>query len=302
MNELFKNCHLCPRDCGVNRYEKMGFCKAGAEVNIAKVSLHPWEEPCLIGEKGAGTIFFSHCNLRCVFCQNHEISAGGKGKAVSISRLAEIFIEQQARGAAVIDLVTPAHYAPQIAEALKIAKGQGLAIPVAYNTNAYEKIETIELFRGLVDIFLPDLKYRQEKSAKDYSLAPNYFTVATSAIKKMYDLVGKFKINADGLMEKGVIVRHLVLPGMRHESMEIVRYLHEEYGDDIYLSLMNQYTPMYKAKEMPPLNRRLTTFEYESVVDFASSLGMKNVYVQERRAASEEYVPDFDFSGVDKED
>ena len=292
------NCNLCPRRCGANRTQRAGFCGAKDLVRIALVSLHQWEEPCLVGERGAGTVFFSYCNLRCAYCQNHEISHSGKGVEVSQERLAEIFLEQQARGAATLDLVTPTHYVPQIIAALDMAREQGFDLPVVYNSSGYETVETIEALRGYVDIFLPDLKYMSAESGGEYSAAADYFSHASMAIKKMVELTGTVQFADNGQMEKGVLVRHMVLPGHRHESMELMKWLWENFGRTIQVSLMNQYTPMYKAAEHKKINRRLTTFEYESVVDYVLDLGMENVYVQERRSASEEYVPDFNGAGV----
>ncbi len=294
------NCTLCPRRCGVDRAERAGFCGAGMQARIALVSLHPWEEPCLTGEKGAGTVFFSYCNLRCCYCQNHEISHGGKGTEVSDARLAEIFLEQQARGAATLDLVTPTHYVPQILHALSLAKEKGFHLPVVYNSSGYETVETIEALRGSVDIFLPDLKYAEKESAREYSAAPDYFPVAQAAIRQMVAQAGPVQFAEDGHMIRGVLVRHMVLPGHRHESMKLLDWLWQTFGDTIQISLMNQYTPMYHADAHKPLNRRLTTFEYESVVDHAMALGITHCYVQERRAASKEYVPQFDGRGVEK--
>lgn len=294
------NCNLCPRRCGANRTQRAGFCGARDKVRIALVSLHQWEEPCLVGEQGAGTVFFSYCNLRCAYCQNHEISHGGKGMEVSTERLVEIFLEQQARGAATLDLVTPTHYVPQIIAALDMAREQGFDLPVVYNSSGYETVETIEALRGYVDIFLPDLKYMSAESGGEYSAAADYFSYASAAIKKMVELTGPVEFSADGQMKKGVLVRHMVLPGHRHESMELMKWLWENFGRTIQVSLMNQYTPMYKAAEHKKINRRLTTFEYESVVDYVLDLGMENVYVQERRSASEEYVPEFNGAGVFK--
>ena len=296
------NCNLCPRRCGVDRTQRAGFCGAGDKIRIALVSLHQWEEPCLVGERGAGTVFFSYCNLRCVYCQNHEISHGGKGTEVSVERLAEIFLEQQARGAATLDLVTPTHYVPQIIAALDRAKGKGFALPVVYNSSGYETAETIDALRGYVDIFLPDLKYKEENSGSEYSAAADYFACASAAIRKMVEIAGPVQFTGDGQLKKGVLVRHMILPGHRHESMDIVKWLWETFGENIQVSLMSQYTPMYKASEHKKINRRLTTFEYESVVDYALELGLENAYVQERRSASEEYVPDFNGAGVQAED
>ena len=292
------NCRLCPRDCGVDRYKGTGFCGAGDKARVALVSLHPWEEPCLTGEKGAGTVFFSYCSLRCCFCQNHEISHGGKGEEVTEERLAEIFLEQQERGAATLDLVTPTHYVPQIISALGLARAKGFSLPVVYNSSAYEKVETIEALQGMVDIYLPDLKYFSGESARAYSEAKDYPEVAKAAIRAMFQQVGPLQFREDGSLESGVIVRHMVLPGHRRESMEILDWLWQEFGDEVQLSLMSQYTPMYRAGEHKKLSRRLTTFEYDSVVEHALKLGITRCYIQERRAASEEYVPEFDGRGV----
>lgn len=294
------NCNLCPRRCGVNRTMSVGFCGAGDKVRIALVSLHQWEEPCLVGAKGAGTVFFSYCSLRCVYCQNHAISHGGQGVEVTTERLAEIFLEQQARGAATLDLVTPTHYVPQIIAALDIAKARGLTLPVVYNSSAYENVETIEALKGYVDIYLPDMKYMSAASGKEYSAAADYFAAASAAITCMVEQVGPVQFAVDGQLRRGVLVRHMVLPGHRHESMNIVKWLWETFGKTVQVSLMNQYTPMYKAAEHKPLNRRLTTFEYDSVVDYALQLGMENAYIQERRSASAEFVPDFNGAGVAK--
>lgn len=295
---MIENCMLCPRRCGVDRRESVGFCGAGALARIALVSLHHWEEPCLTGDNGAGTVFFSYCNLRCCFCQNHEISHGGKGVEVTDERLAELFLEQQQRGAATLDLVTPTHYVPQIIHALDMARTKGFRLPVVYNSGAYETVETIESLRDYVDVFLPDLKYIEAASAKEYSQAEDYFPVASAAIRRMVEIAGSLQFDEDGQLRRGVLVRHLVLPGHRHESMRVLDWLWQTFGDTIQISLMNQYTPMYKAAEHKGMNRRLTTFEYESVVNHAVDLGITNCYVQEGQTASEKFVPTFDNRGV----
>ena len=295
---MIENCMLCPRRCGVDRRESVGFCGAGALARIALVSLHHWEEPCLTGDNGAGTVFFSYCNLRCCFCQNHEISHGGKGVEVTDERLAELFMEQQQRGAATLDLVTPTHYVPQIIHALDMARTKGFRLPVVYNSGAYETVETIESLRDYVDVFLPDLKYIEAASAKEYSQAEDYFPVASAAIRRMVEIAGSLQFDEDGQLRRGVLVRHLVLPGHRHESMRVLDWLWQTFGDTIQISLMNQYTPMYKAAEHKGMNRRLTTFEYESVVNHAVDLGITNCYVQEGQTASEKFVPTFDNRGV----
>ena len=292
------NCELCPRRCKVNRYEKFGFCNSSDKLKISLVSLHQWEEPCLTGENGAGTIFFTNCNLKCVYCQNYKISQQNYGVEIEIERLAEIFLEQQSRGAANIELVTPTHFVPQIIESLKIAKSNGLKLPVVYNSNAYENLETVELLKNYVDIFLPDLKYFYDETAIEYSSAPKYFETAAAAITKMFELVGEIDFDSNGQLKRGLIVRHLILPNHRHESMKIVEWLYKNFGDKIYISLMNQYTPIFKSAQYKKLNRRLTTFEYDSVINFALELGVKNCYMQIGKTASENFVPNFDLSGI----
>lgn len=298
MKKLLESCELCPRRCKVDRKKSSGFCGAGEKVHVALVSLHKWEEPCLVGKNGAGTIFFSHCNLKCVFCQNFRISHEGFGKEISVERLAEIFIEQQNRGAANVELVTPTHYVPQICAAIDIAKNCGLKIPVVYNSNAYENLETLDLLKNRVDIFLPDLKYFSDELSKNYSNAPNYFEVATEAIKKMFKFVGENKFNSQGLMTRGVIVRHLILPNARHDSIKIIDWLYKTFGDKIFFSLMNQYTPMFRAGDYKKISRRLTSFEYKSVVNHAVELGIKNCFIQTSGAVGENFVPDFNLKNI----
>ena len=296
--DLLNSCQLCPRNCKINRTEKIGFCGASNKIRVALVSLHKWEEPCLVGERGAGTVFFSHCNLKCVYCQNFKISSEGYGEEISINRLADIFIEQQRRGAANIELVTPTHYVPQICAALDVAKNNGLKIPVVYNTNSYENLSTLELLRNRVDIFLPDLKYFDDDAAKNFSNAPNYFQVATAAIKKMFEITGENKFDSSGKMIRGVIVRHLILPNYRRDSMKILDWLYKNFGDKIFISLMNQYTPLFRAGELKKINRRLTTFEYDSVVNYAVDIGIENCYIQIGKTADEKFIPNFNGGGV----
>ncbi|MBR2214170.1 MAG: radical SAM protein [Selenomonadaceae bacterium] len=296
--KILAACRLCPRRCGVNRYKRRGFCGADALAEVALATLHPWEEPCLVGEKGAWAVFFAHCSLRCVYCQNHEISQERDGVPVSVERLAQIFLAAEREGAATLDLVSPTHYLPQLLTALDMAKKDGLSLPVVYNSGGYEELASLDMLRGKIDIFLPDLKYREEASAAEYSGAADYFAVAAAALRRMVAITGEVEISPTGIMQKGVLVRHLVLPGHRHESMRLLDWLWSEFEGSIYLSLMRQYTPLYRAKEHPPLHRRLTTFEYESVVDHAAALGFTQCYVQEPSAASAEYVPLFDGRGV----
>ena len=289
-----KDCRICPRACGVDRTaDARGFCGAGGLVRVARTMLHRWEEPCLVGTHGAGAVFFSHCTLRCVYCQNHEISSGGRGELLTVEELATRFLELEAQGAATLDLVTPTHYTPQIVAALDLARAAGLSRPVVWNTSGYEAIETIALLKEYVDIYLPDLKYDMEESARRFSAAPGYAAAAYAAIAAMVKQVGAVRFAPDGRLLSGVLVRHLVLPGHRKESIAIVHRLWEMFGSDIQLSLMRQYTPTHRAADFPPLHRALTTFEYESVVDAARALGMTRVYVQDAAAASTHYIPDF---------
>ena len=289
-----RECRICPRACGIDRTAgKRGFCGAGALVRVARTMLHRWEEPCLIGAHGAGAVFFSHCTLRCVYCQNHEISRGERGDLLSVEELAARFLTLESQGAATLDLVTPTHYTPQILAALELARTAGFSRPVVWNTSGYETVETISLLNGHVDIYLPDLKYDNEESACRCSAAPGYAAAAYAALAAMVAQVGAVRFAPDGRLLSGVLVRHLVLPGHRRESIAIVRRLWETFGDAIQLSLMRQYTPTYRAAEFPPLHRKLTTFEYESVVDAVRDLGMTRVYVQDAAAVGTHYVPDF---------
>lgn len=303
-SSLLAECRLCPRDCGADRLHGKGFCGGGENALVAKVSLHPWEEPVIAGgsgSAGAGTVFFSGCNLRCVFCQNYQISHEERGQAVTDEELGEIFLGQQAAGAATLDLVTPTHYIPQIINGIFYGKKKGFSLPVVYNSSGYEKTAALELLKGQADVFLPDLKYYDEGLAQSYSQAGDYFAVASRAIEKMVELAGPPVLNQAGVMVSGVLVRHMVLPGSRRDSMKLLEWLWHSFGDDIYVSLMSQYTPMYRAGEFRQLRRRLTTFEYESVVDCAAALGFSRCFVQERASASQVYVPDWQESGLQRE-
>lgn len=296
-------CRLCPRGCGVDRLAgQRGYCRAGRLARVSLVSLHQWEEPCLTGPRGAGTVFFAHCNLGCVFCQNALISQSREpaGYEVEEARLAEIFLEQQARGAATLDLVTPTHYAPQITAALQLARERGLGLPVVWNCGGYESSSLIRpLAEAGVNVFLPDIKFATAEAAARYAGAADYPERAREVLQAMVEAVGAPVLDAEGILTRGVLVRHLVLPGRRRESMALLDWLWESFGDNILLSLMNQYTPLGRAAELKEINRRVTTFEYESVVDHALELGFTRAYIQQgREAASAEYVPDFDGSGV----
>lgn len=299
---LLKNCNLCNRKCNINRLNGLlGPCNSSSNIKVARAKLHYWEEPCVSGTKGSGTVFFSNCNLKCVFCQNHVISHAGNGLEISIERLAEIFLELQSQGANNINLVTPTHYVPQIIEALKIAKNSGLIIPILYNTNSFDSIETIKMLNGYIDVYLPDFKYFDDKYAVKYSKAPGYSKNALEIIKEMVSQVGppKFK---EGIIQKGVIVRHLLLPGLLFDSKKVIDTLYNTFKDDIYISLMNQYTPLFNTKDFPEINRPLNPKLYDSLIDYALSLGVKNGFIQEEGTASENYVPSFKNEGVNSSD
>ncbi|AYD41303.1 radical SAM protein [Clostridium fermenticellae] len=293
------NCNLCPRNCGVNRINgEIGFCKSLNSVRVARVSLHYWEEPCISGENGSGTVFFSNCNLKCVFCQNYEISSNGIGKEISVKRLSEIFLEQQKRGALNINLVSPTHYVPQIIKALDIAKSKGLSIPIVYNTNSYENLETIRALNGYIDIYLPDLKYFSNRYSLKYSNADNYFYYASNAIKEMFSQVGETVFNEKGIIKKGIIVRHLMMPGLLFDSKKIIDYLYKTYGDSIYISIMNQFTPTYNTKNFPEINKKLNSKHYDALIDYCISIGIKNAFIQEEGTCSESFIPQFDLRGI----
>lgn len=294
---MLENCILCPHKCGVNRLEgNKGRCKCDDKLKIALASLHMFEEPCISGENGSGTVFFSNCNLNCIYCQNYEISSLGKGKEITIEHLAEIFLKQQKKNAHNINLVTPTMYVYQIIEAIKIAKSKGLNIPIIYNSNGYENIETIKLLNGYIDVYLPDLKYYTNNLSKKYSKVDNYFEIATKAIKEMYNQVGKAQFGENGLIKKGVIIRHLVLPNHIQNTKNILKWIKDNMPDDIYVSVMAQYFPTYKAKDDDLINRKLNKKEYKEVLNYLYSLDLENGYIQELGSHEEEYVPNFDFS------
>jgi putative pyruvate formate lyase activating enzyme len=293
MKQLEK-CNLCPRNCGINRINgQIGFCGAGANVKIARSSLHFWEEPCLSGKNGSGTVFFSYCTLKCVFCQNHKISNGGKGNEITVQQLADIFMELQNEGANNINLVTPTHYVPQIIEALKKARDMGLNIPIVYNSSGYEKIETIKMLEGYVDVYLPDFKYFSEEYSNKYSKASDYPEYARSAIDEMVRQVGAPIFDENGIMLKGVIIRHLMLPGLLLDSKKVVEYIYKMYTNSVYISIMNQYTPLDIVGDYPEINRRLNPRHYNKVIDYAIDLGVENAFIQEGDTASESFIPDF---------
>ncbi len=289
-----ERCNICPHECNVNRKTgKIGRCNASDKIKIALVSTHEFEEPCISGRNGSGTIFFSNCNLNCIFCQNYEISQEGKGNEISIEKLADIFLKQQNRGVENINLVTPSSYAVQIVEAIKIAKSKGFNLPVIYNTNSYERIETLKLLEGYIDIYLPDLKYAENGLGRLYSNVDNYFEIATKAIKEMIRQVGFPILNENGIMKKGVMVRHLVLPNHIENSKKVLKWIKENLSEKIYVSVMAQYFPTYKAKNVENLNRKLTKEEWKKIEDCINALDFNNGYIQELGEHEEEYVPNW---------
>ena len=289
-------CNLCPFNCNVDRIDVLGRCKCGVLPKLALASIHNWEEPCISGENGSGTVFFSGCNLSCIFCQNHQISHSGFGKEVSVERLADIFLELQDKNVNNINLVSPTPYVPQIIKALDIAKTNGLKIPVVYNTNSYENVETIKKLNGYVDIYLPDLKYFDDNAALEYSKIPNYFDTASKAILEMLSQVPNNIFNDNGIMQKGIIVRHLILPGNVTQTKKILNWIKNNLPEDIYISIMAQYFPTYKAKEHDLLNRKISKREYDMVLNMLNDF--ENGYIQELSDCEEEYVPKFDLSGI----
>lgn len=295
----FTKCELCPRKCATDRTNGVGFCGEGVKLRAAKAYLHKWEEPCLSGENGSGTVFFSGCSLKCVFCQNYKISSENFGTAISEERLGEIFLELQAKGAHNINLVSPTHFVPQIISALDSVKGK-LAIPVVYNTGGYERTETLKMLDGYIDVYLPDFKYYDNELAKKYSAAGNYFEVVCAAVDEMLRQVGAVQLDENGIIKKGVIIRHLTLPNHRHDSIAVLEEIARRWGtSDILLSLMSQYTPFYKSGDFPEISRRISTFEYNFVLKRAGELGF-NGFMQEKSSAKEEYTPDFDLDGIIK--
>ncbi|EDU38191.1 MULTISPECIES: radical SAM protein [Clostridium] len=298
MNTL-ENCTVCPRNCGANRIQgTLGFCNANSKIKVARASLHHWEEPCISGVNGSGTVFFSNCNLKCVFCQNYEISHLGKGKEISIEHLSNIFLKLQSKKAHNINLVTPTHYVPQIIEAIKISKSNGLTIPILYNSNGYENIETIKSLKGYIDVFLPDLKYFDDKYGKKYSNCNNYFNTACKAIKEMFNQVGEPVFSNDRIIKKGIIIRHLMLPGLLFDTKKIIDFIFKEFNHKVYISIMNQYTPMKNICNFNELNKNLNPKHYDAIIDYCLDLGIKNAFIQETSSSSKEFIPNFDLTGI----
>lgn len=295
-------CDLCPRKCLVDRKKgEKGICGQTENLKVARAALHFWEEPCISGDAGSGAVFFSGCPLHCVFCQNENIANGTVGKEISLERLVDIFLELQEKRANNINLVTPGHFVPQIVKALDQARREGLTLPVVYNTSSYETVDTIKMLEGYADIYLPDFKYMSPVLSKKYSHAPDYAEVAKAAIAEMVRQTGKAVFvngDEDNLILSGTIVRHLTLPGCMADSMHILKYLHDTYGDMIYISIMNQFTPLSNLEKYPELNRRITEEEYETLVDYAIDIGIENGFIQEGDTAEESFIPAFDCEGV----
>ena len=298
--DLYTSCQLCPRNCKADRlHGQTGFCRVPAELKVARAALHMWEEPCISGEAGSGAVFFSGCSVGCVFCQNHAIAAGQSGKIITIERLSDIFLELQAKGANNINLVTPEHYAPSIALALDRAKANGLHLPVICNCSGYSSLTALKILADYVDVWLPDFKYCSSELSQRYSHAPDYFAVASQALEFMYEQTGTPVFDDDGMIQKGIIVRHLTLPGCMEDSRKVIHYLHETYGDNIYISIMNQFTPVPELlSDYPELNHTITASDYDALVDYAIDIGVENGFIQEGETAKESFIPPFDNEGV----
>lgn len=295
----YRECALCPRECGVNRLEgRRGFCGQTAGLKVARAVLHMWEEPCISGSRGSGTVFFTGCHLGCVFCQNGQISRGRAGKEISVIRLARIFMELQEKGAHNINLVTPTHFVPHIIEALRISRKMGLKLPIVYNTGGFEKVDTLELLDGWIDVYLTDFKFMDVHLSGRYAHEEGYSFYAAKALEEMYRQTGEPVFDENGLMTKGIIVRHMVLPGQSMDSRQIVDFLYENYGDKIYLSLMNQYTPSGPLEKYPELQKRVKRQVYERLIGYTIRKGVENAYIQEGSTAKESFIPDFNGEGV----
>lgn len=286
-------CNLCPRNCNIDRSKKIGFCKSTDKIKIARFSLHQWEEPCISGENGSGTVFFSGCSLKCVYCQNYTLSHENKGKEISIERLSEIFLDLQSQNAHNINLVTPTHFVPQIIEALKIAKDGGLHIPIVYNSSGYESIETIKKLNGYIDVYLPDFKYYSNEIAQKYSGVSDYFENATATLNEMFKQVGEFVLDENGMIKRGMVIRHLILPGFIEDSKSVIEHVYNLFRDKVFISIMNQYTPLKNVQKYPEINRKITDEEYDDVINFALELGIENAFIQEGGTAEESFIPDF---------
>lgn len=296
---IMKHCTLCPRECKVDRTKnEVGLCGVSNKIKVARIAPHYYEEPPISGKNGSGAIFFSGCNLKCIFCQNYDISKYNFGKTITITKLAEKMIELQNMKVHNINLVTPTHYIPQIRKAIIKAKKMGLNIPIVYNTSSYESVESLKLLDGLIDVYLPDLKYYDDILAIKYSKAPNYFNIAIDAIEEMYRQTGSIEFDKNGMIKKGVIVRHLLLPGQIEDSKKIIKYLNFIYNNNIFISIMNQYTPLENVKNIPELDKTVTDEEYNQLINYACDLGIKNAFIQEGKTCEESFIPKFDLTGI----
>lgn len=296
-----QSCSLCPRNCHADRLAgKTGYCGMDQKLRVARAALHMWEEPCISGTRGSGAVFFTGCNLRCCFCQNRDIAIGNSGLEITVDRLSEIFLELQEKGAANINLVTGTHYIPQIITALDSAGKQGLKLPIVYNCGGYESVEALKMLEGYVDVYLPDYKYAQSELAEKFSHAPDYPEKALEAVCEMVRQTGSPEFDVNGYIQKGTIVRHLILPGHTKNSKEVLKILHQTFGNQIYISIMNQYTPIFEQKEYMELNRRVTKREYEKVLNYAFETGIENGFFQDGETARESFIPAFDHEGVKK--
>ena len=292
--KMLECCNACPHRCKVNRLTgNFGRCRAGKDIKIDLYSLHKFEEPCISGENGSGTVFFSNCNLSCVFCQNYEISQCDKGREISVQELSDIFLTQQENGAENINLVTPTIYAYQIIEAIKLARKKGLKLPIIYNSNGYENIETIKMLDGYIDVYLPDLKYYSNEIGKKYSKIDNYFEVASKAVTEMYNQVGSPIFDENGMIKKGLIIRHLILPNNLENTKNVLNWIDKNINKNVYVSLMAQYFPTYKSNEYDEISRKLTQEEYDEIEQYLFSLDIQNGYMQDLEENEEQYVPKF---------
>ena len=296
---LYKNCSICPRNCRIDRTNgQIGYCQSGHEIKAALASVHMWEEPPISGSCGSGTIFFSGCNLRCVFCQNYTISSENSGKTISTDRLSEIMLEQQARGVHNINLVTATHFIPSIIKAVQKAKNNGLKIPIVYNTGGYEKVESIKMLEGTVDIYLPDIKYFSSELSLKYSGASDYFDYASEAVLEMYHQTGNNIYDDNGIMKSGVIIRHMIMPSHKEDSYKVLDWIRDNIGTEACVSLLSQYTPAYNAEKYKEINRKLMSLEYTRVIEHFFDIGLKNGFMQEKSSAESKYTPIFDLSGL----
>ena len=298
MIQQLLHCDLCPRRCGVNRYRTTGTCGAGAEVTVAKAFLHQWEEPCISGERGSGTVFFTHCNLRCLYCQNYSISHQGVGKCITVERLADIFLELQDKGAHNVNLVTPTPYTPHVAQAITLARQRSLRVPVVHNNGGYESVATLRQLEGLVDVYLPDLKYHDSRLSRMWSGAPDYFERAAESIREMLRQVGVPVLDGDGMLVRGLMIRHLTLPGALDDSKRVVDWVLDNLPREVYLNLMSQYTPLGEASAHPALTGCVPRAQYDALVEYAMERGLDNGFIQDTDSAGPEYVPVFDLDGV----